>query len=97
MVDCSQKLRLLRESRHLTQQQVANRVGVSKTMISAYETAIKTPSIDVLIRLSRLYGVTVDYLVCVDSSAGLNVAGLGDDSIALVAALVEKLKGQDER
>lgn len=85
MVDCSQKLRMLRESRHLTQLQVANRVGVSKAMISAYETAIKTPSIDVLIRLSRLYGVSVDYLVCVDSAIGLDVTGLDDDSVALVS------------
>lgn len=94
MVDCSQKLRMLRESRHLTQLQVANHIGVSKAMISAYETAIKTPSIDVLIRLSRFFGVTVDYLVCVDSTTGLNVADLDDDSVALVAALIEKLKGQ---
>ena len=45
MVDCSEKLRALREARKLTQLQVANRVGVSKTMISAYETASKAPSI----------------------------------------------------
>ena len=54
MVDCSEKLRALREARKLTQLQVANRVGVSKTMISAYETASKAPSIEVLTRLSRL-------------------------------------------
>ena len=94
MVDCSQKLRMLRESRHLTQLQVANFVGVSKAMISAYETAIKTPSIDVLIRLSAFFRVTVDYLVCVDSSSGLNVTGLDDDSVALVAAMIEKLRQQ---
>ena len=92
MVDCSQKLRMLREARHLTQLQVANHIGVSKAMISAYETAIKTPSVDVLIRLSRLYGVTVDYLICVDSSIGVDVSGLDDDTVALVSALVEKLK-----
>lgn len=45
MVDCSEKLRKLREARKLTQAQVADRVGVSKTMISAYETASKAPSI----------------------------------------------------
>lgn len=43
MVDCSEKLRKLREARKLTQAQVADRVGVSKTMISAYETASKSP------------------------------------------------------
>lgn len=94
MVDCSEKLRMLRESRHLTQLQVANRVNVSKAMISAYETATKAPSVEVLIRLARLYGVSVDYLICVDSPVGLDVSGLDEDSVALVSALVEKLRGQ---
>ena len=96
MVDCSEKLRALREARKLTQLQVANRVGVSKTMISAYETASKAPSIEVLIRLSRLYGVSVDYLVCVDAPKVVDVSTLDDDTVALVSALVEKLKGRTE-
>lgn len=74
MVDCSEKLRTLREARGLTQLQVANRIGVSKAMISAYETASKAPSIEVLIRLSRLFGVSVDYLVCVDAPKYINVS-----------------------
>lgn len=92
MVDCSEKLRILREAKHLTQLQVANRVGVSKAMISAYETASKAPSIDVLIRLSRLYGVNVDYLVCVDTPKYIDVSKLDDDSVALLVSLADKLK-----
>ena len=41
MVDCSEKLKALREARGLTQLQVADRIGISKAMISAYETASK--------------------------------------------------------
>lgn len=96
MVDCSEKLRLLREARHMTQLQVANRIGISKAMVSAYETAIKTPSIDVLIRLSRLFNVSVDYLVCIDSSQGLDVSALDDESVALLSSLIEKLKKQSK-
>lgn len=92
MVDCSEKLKSLRETRGMTQLQVANRIGVSKTMVSAYETASKAPSVEVLIRLSRLFGVSVDYLVCVDAVKVIDVSGLDDDSIALVAALVGKLR-----
>lgn len=92
MVDCSEKLKSLRETRGMTQLQVANRIGVSKTMVSAYETASKAPSVEVLIRLSRLFGVSVDYLVCVDAAKVIDVSGLDDDSIALVAALVGKLR-----
>lgn len=92
MVDCSEKLRTLREARGLTQLQVANRVGVSKAMISAYETASKAPSIEVLIRLSRLFGVSVDYLVCVDAPKYIDVSELDDESATLIATLVDKIK-----
>ncbi len=92
MVDCSEKLRALREARNLTQLQVAERIGVSKAMISAYETASKAPSIEVLIRLSRLFGVSVDYLVCVDAPKVIDVSKLDNETAALVAALVEKMQ-----
>jgi len=92
MVDCSEKLRALREARGLTQLQVANRIGISKAMISAYETASKAPSIEVLIRLSRLFGVSVDYLVCVDAPKMIDVSGLDEEAVALIAALIEKIE-----
>ncbi len=96
MVDCSEKLKALREVRGLTQQQVAQRVGISKAMISAYETASKAPSIEVLIRLSRLFGVSVDYLVCVDAPKVIDVSGLDDEYLALISALIEKLKNPSQ-
>lgn len=95
MVDCSEKLKALREARGLTQLQVADRIGISKAMISAYETASKAPSIEVLIRLSRLYGVSIDYLVCVNSPKSIDVSGLDDESIAHLSALVEKMRNHN--
>ena len=61
-----------------------------KAMISAYETASKTPSIEVLIRLSRLFGVSVDYLVCVDAPKMIDVSGMDDETVALLIALLKK-------
>ena len=95
MVDCSEKLKALREARGLTQLQVSNRIGISKAKISAYETASKAPSIEVLIRLSRLFGVSVDYLVCVDAPKVINVSGLDDESVALISALVNKIMSKE--
>ena len=65
---------------------------ISKAMISAYETASKAPSIDILIRLSCLYGVSIDYLVCVDAPKVIDVSDLDDETAALIAALVNKMK-----
>ena len=96
MVDCSEKLRALREAKHLTQAQVAQKIGVSKAMISAYETATKVPSIEVLIRLSRLFGVKVDYLVRIDSRKYKDLSALDDESAALIATLVSKMRPANE-
>ena len=56
-------LKDLRTKRSLTQQQVADAIGCSVMVYSRYERETRQPSIDVLIRLSDLFGVTIDYLV----------------------------------
>lgn len=56
-------LKDLRIKRKLTQQQVADTIGCSVIVYSRYEREARQPSIDVLIKLSDLFGVTIDYLV----------------------------------
>lgn len=53
MVDFGEKVRALREARGLSQVQFAELLGVTKGMISAYETSVRMPSYKVLIRIAR--------------------------------------------
>ncbi|MDO4746434.1 MAG: helix-turn-helix transcriptional regulator [Bacillota bacterium] len=53
----------IRVRKNLTQAQVANALGVSSVVYSRYETGTRQPSIDVIIQLADLFGVTVDYLL----------------------------------
>ena len=53
----------IRVRKNLTQLQVANALGVSSVVYSRYETGHRQPSVDALIRLADLFGVTVDYLL----------------------------------
>ena len=52
MVDFGEKVRALREGRGLSQVQLAELLGVTKGIISAYETSVRMPSYKVLIRIS---------------------------------------------
>ena len=63
IIDLSTRVKQLRLDKRLRQEQVARLVGVSKGAISAYETDIRQPSYDVLIRLANLYRVSTDYLL----------------------------------
>lgn len=53
----------MREEHELTQVNVAAHLNVLQTTYSKYERGAITPPIDILIKLSDLYGVTIDYLV----------------------------------
>lgn len=47
----------------MTQTRHANRLGLSKTTISYYERSRRFPPSDILIDLSRIFHVSVDYLL----------------------------------
>ena len=57
------RLKELREDRDLTQTQLAKILGMSQTGYSKYETGENDIPTDILIKLSRFYGVSVDYLL----------------------------------
>lgn len=92
MVDFPDKLKALRAERHLTQLQVAQRIGVTKAMISAYETAIRYPSYDVLIKLARLLGVSTDYLLGINNKQSISVDDLTAEEIAAITTFIDLLR-----
>ncbi len=52
----------LRESKKMTQSELAQILGISKSMVSAYETGARQPSHDVLFHISKIYKVSIDCL-----------------------------------
>ncbi len=63
ILDLSIRLRELRVSKHLRQEQVAKMIGVTKSTISAYENDLRQPSFEVLLKFANLYCVSTDYLL----------------------------------
>ncbi len=50
--------------RHMTQQHLADLVGVALRSYQCYEQGTRQPSFDTLVRLADILGVTTDYLLC---------------------------------
>lgn len=57
------RLRDLREDSDLSQRRLAAMTGISQTGYSKYETGENDIPTGILIKLSRLYGVSIDYLL----------------------------------
>lgn len=56
-------LKSLRTSRRMTQEYVADQIGVSRQAVSKWEQGASEPNASNLLALSRLFGITVDELL----------------------------------
>lgn len=88
------KLKALRTSQKLTQQQLADRIGVAKSVVSYYESGDRYPSYDVLVRIAHVFHTSIDYLLDVKKEKVIDVTGLSDEDIAVVRTVAEALKSK---
>ena len=95
MVDFRKNIKRLRQEKHMTQAELAQRVGVTKAMISAYETEIRYPSYDVFVKLTYVLGVSADYLLGLSRERTLDISGLTEEEAETVAALVQLLQKKE--
>lgn len=91
----SERLIELRKKNKLSQTAVAKRIGVTSSLISAYEKQERKPSIDTLISLADIYNVSTDYILGRtyrdDSPIVINVEHLNDKQIKIIRELVDNM------
>ena len=87
-----EKLKALRTAKKMSQRELAERIGIAKSVISFYESGDRFPSYDVLIKISRIFNVTTDYLLDIERERTVNVSGLSEEDIAAVTTVIDALK-----
>lgn len=58
----------LREARGLTQQELADKLNITRQSLSLYERAERTINIDLLLEISKVFDVSADYLLGVSDN-----------------------------
>lgn len=92
MVDFGNKLKTLRIRDGYTQAQLAERLGLTKSVISAYETGLRMPSYDVLITIARIFKVTTNYLLGLESKHEIDLSGLSEQEISALLNLIKAMQ-----
>ncbi len=83
-LEMANRLTSLRKAKGLSQEELADKLGISRQAISKWERAEASPDTDNLITLSKLYGVTLDELIGVspvrepDQASAQNAAQASD-------------------
>ncbi len=93
----AEKIKYLREQQELTQADLARRLGITRSSVNAWEMGISVPSTQYIVELSSIFKVSTDYLLGVDRSSSISVAGLTEKDVRLVHGLICHLQEKNER
>ncbi len=80
MTTVSKNIKFLRKAARLTQEQLAERIGIKRSLLGAYEEGRADPRLNNLLAIARIFEVTVDQLISGDVSNPADVAKFGNES-----------------
>lgn len=87
----NKRIRDLREDNDMTQDDLASQLGISKRTLLRYESSVSEPTISVLISLSLLFNVSVDYIIGTKDTTEIDEISIKNELDSVIKSL-EKIK-----
>lgn len=84
----------LRTARGISQVELAKRLGVTKQSVSNWENNYIQPSIDMLVKLSKVFSVSTDFLLGLDEKNLLDVTGLTESQTSHIRQIIDDILGR---
>ena len=97
IVMIAQKITKLREARNWSQAERARRVDVTRNGVNSWEQGLSMPSPACLVELAKVFSVSTDYLLGIESLERVNVSGLDSKEVALLTELADMLRNKDHK
>lgn len=85
------RIKYLRKARGINQVELAKLLDVSKQTVSNWENNNILPSIEMLVRISRCFSVSTDYLLELDDRKYIEVSCLSDNQLAHVQQIIDDI------
>ena len=88
----AERIKALREARGWTQAELARRMNITRNGVNSWEQGLSMPSPACLVDLAKLFSVSTDYLLGVERLETVNVTGLDEKDVAMLAQLADRLR-----
>lgn len=100
------RIKMLREEFNFTQQDLANKLECSKSVIGLYESETRKPSMEVLLKLSEIFDCSIDYIlgksdirnpeelnkVQFANTGGIDTSGLDEEDLEELQRQIDYIK-----
>ncbi|MBQ3490410.1 MAG: helix-turn-helix transcriptional regulator [Clostridia bacterium] len=81
----------LRLARNWSQVDLAKKLNVTKQSVSNWENDNIQPSIEMLIAISKIFSVSTDYLLGIDSRQYIEISGLSDEELSHIQQIISDI------
>lgn len=88
----AESIKALRTARGWTQADLARKLNITRNGVNSWEQGLSMPSPAFLVELAKTFSVTTDYLLGIERLDMINVSGLSQEDIAMLAALADRLR-----
>ena len=95
MILLGKKVKALREQNNLTQAQFAEKTGVAKSTVAAYEANSRQPSYEVLIRIAQTFGMHTDSILLDGEECTLDIRGLTEAQKTIIKSLIAHFRAEE--
>lgn len=89
------RIKSLRENQNKTQSELAKQLGITRSSVNAWEMGISVPSTQYVVELAHIFKVSTDYLLGVDTTSSISVAGLNEKDVEIINTLILHLKSRE--
>lgn len=93
----AKKIKTLREARSWSQAELARRLDVTRNGVNSWEQGLSMPSPACLVELAKVFSVSTDYLLGIETLESVNVSGLGTKEIALLTEMADMLRSRNDK
>lgn len=82
------RIRYLRDKSGLTQTDLANKLGISRSAVNSWEMSLTSPSLINLVEMSKIFKVSLDYLVSASEKMLVDISDLSTEEKEVILKLI---------
>ncbi|NBI83772.1 XRE family transcriptional regulator [Clostridiaceae bacterium] len=88
----NQQIRTLRKAHKMSQVELANALYVTKQSVSNWENDNIQPSVEMLVKLAKVFSVSTDFMLGLETKQVIDVTGLPEPIVSHIRQLVDDFR-----
>ena len=92
ILNIADRIKYLRDKVGMTQTDLAQRLGISRSAVNSWEMSLSSPSLQNIVEMIKIFHVNADYLLASSDRLTVDITDLKNEEREIVLRLIDCLK-----